>query len=161
MDPTWTQHEPNMDPEWTQNGPIMDPEWTQNGPKMDQKWRIWGLTHVQARITRMWVSTVFMFLSQELQILVSWQITRSKATIANLETIIDMQSWCRIQPFDGFRRVCAIKKFHMKPKRSLQKFLESERKPKVIYTDNSLEFGNTCEDLSWNHCTSTPHRSET
>ena len=45
--------------------------------------------------------------------------------------------------------------------RSLQKFLEPERKPKVIYTDNSLEFGNACEDLSWNHCTSTPHRSET
>ena len=31
----------------------------------------------------------------------------------------------------------------------------------VIYTDNSLEFGKACEDLSWNHCTSTPHRSET
>ena len=31
--------------------------------------------------------------------------------------------------------------------RSLQKFLEPNRKP--------------CEDLSWNHCTSTPHRSET
>ena len=45
--------------------------------------------------------------------------------------------------------------------RSLQKFLEPERNPKVIYTDNSLEFGNACEDLSWNHCTSTPHRSET
>ena len=45
--------------------------------------------------------------------------------------------------------------------RSLQKFLEPERKPKVIYTDNSLEFGKACEDLSWNHCTSTPHRSET
>ena len=41
------------------------------------------------------------------------------------------------------------------------KFLEPTRKPKVIYTDNSLEFGNACEDLSWNHCTSTPHRSET
>ena len=41
--------------------------------------------------------------------------------------------------------------------RSLQKFLEPERKPKVI----SLEFGKACEDLSWNHCTSTPHRSET
>ena len=39
--------------------------------------------------------------------------------------------------------------------RSLQKFLEPERKPKVIYTDNSLEFGKACEDLSWNHCTST------
>ena len=45
--------------------------------------------------------------------------------------------------------------------RSLQKFLEPERNPKVIYTDNSMEFGKACEDLSWNHCTSTPHRSET
>ena len=42
--------------------------------------------------------------------------------------------------------------------RSLQKFLEPNRKPKVIYTDNSLEFGKACEDLSWKHCTSTPHR---
>ena len=45
--------------------------------------------------------------------------------------------------------------------RSLQKFLEPNRKPKVIYTDNSLECGKACEDLSWNHCTLTPHRSET
>ena len=45
--------------------------------------------------------------------------------------------------------------------RSLLKFLEPDRKPKVIYTDNSLEFGKACQDLSWNHCTSTPHRSET
>ena len=52
-------------------------------------------------------------------------------------------------------------KLDRKPMRSLQKFLEPDRKPKVIYTDNFLEFGNACEDLSWNHCTSTPHRSET
>ena len=45
--------------------------------------------------------------------------------------------------------------------RSLQKFLEPNRKPKVIYTDNSLDFGKSCENLSSNHCTSTPHRSET
>ena len=45
--------------------------------------------------------------------------------------------------------------------RSLQKFLEPDGKPKVIYIDNSLEFGKACEDFSWNHCTSTPHRSET
>ena len=45
--------------------------------------------------------------------------------------------------------------------RSLQKFLEPDRNPKVIYTDSSLEFGKACVDLSWNHCTSTPHRSET
>ena len=43
----------------------------------------------------------------------------------------------------------------------LEKFLEPNRKHQVIYTDNSLEFGKACEDLSWNHCTSTPHRSET
>ena len=30
---------------------------------------------------------------------------------------------------------------------SLQKFLEPTRKPKVIYTDNSLEFGKACEDV--------------
>ena len=45
--------------------------------------------------------------------------------------------------------------------RSLQKFLEPTRKHRVIYTANSLEFGKACEDLSWNHCTSTSHRSET
>ena len=31
----------------------------------------------------------------------------------------------------------------------------------MIYTDDSWEFGKVCEDLRWNHCTSTPHRSET
>ena len=45
--------------------------------------------------------------------------------------------------------------------KSLMKFLEPTRKPKVSYTDNSLEFGKSCEQLSWHHCTSTPHRSET
>ena len=43
----------------------------------------------------------------------------------------------------------------------MQKLLEVDRKPKVIYTENSLEFGKACEDLSWNLCSSTPHRSET
>ena len=32
--------------------------------------------------------------------------------------------------------------------RGLLKFLEPKRNPKVIYTDNSLEFGKACEDLS-------------
>ena len=61
----------------------------------------------------------------------------------------------------GSRRIRAKTKTSQETQRSLQKFLEPERKPKVIYTDNSLEFGKPCEDLSWNHCTSTPHRSET
>ena len=45
--------------------------------------------------------------------------------------------------------------------KSPMRVLELTRKPKVIYTDNSLKFGKSCEELSWNHCTSTPHRSET
>ena len=45
--------------------------------------------------------------------------------------------------------------------RSLRNFLEPSEKPKVICTDNSLDFGQACEESSWNHCTSTPHRSET
>ena len=45
--------------------------------------------------------------------------------------------------------------------KNLMKFLEPMRKPQVICTDNSLEFGKSCEELSWNHCASTPHRSDT
>ena len=56
---------------------------------------------------------------------------------------------------------CKAKTSQETTHRSLQKFLEPNRKPKVIYTDNSLEFGMACEELSWKHCTSTPHRSET
>ena len=80
--------------------------------------------------------------------------------IANLETIIEMQSWCRTWPPNGSRHIRAKTKL-LETQRNLQKFLEPERKPQVIYTDNSLVFGKACEDLSWNHCTSTPHRSET
>ena len=38
--------------------------------------------------------------------------------------------------------------------------VQPDRKRKVIYADNSLKFGKVCEVLSWNHCTSTPLRSE-
>ena len=58
-------------------------------------------------------------------------------------------------------RIRAKQQTSQETQRSLETFLESDRKPKVIYSDNSLEFGKACEDLSWNYCTSTPHRSET
>ena len=57
--------------------------------------------------------------------------------------------------------VSVQKQTSQETQRSLQKFLEPERKPKVIDTGNSLEFGKACENLSCYHCTSTPHRSET
>ena len=43
--------------------------------------------------------------------------------------------------------------------RNLLKFFDHEEIPKVMYTDNSLEFGKkkACEDLQWNQCTCTPH----
>ena len=45
-----------------------------------------------------------------------------------------------------------------------QKFaaiLTSREEAGVIYTDNSLDFTGACDDLSWKHDKSTPHRSET
>ena len=52
-------------------------------------------------------------------------------------------------------------KFAHETEKSFLKFLEPSHRPKVDFTDNSMEFGEVCEDLSWNHRTSTPHRSET
>ena len=72
-----------------------------------------------------------------------------------------MLSWCRTLATQWIQAYPCKKKTSQETQRSLQKFLEPNRKPKVIHTRNSVEFGKTCEDLSWNHCTSTPHRSET
>ena len=55
---------------------------------------------------------------------------------------------------------CKTKSSH-ETERSLSKLLEPSHRPKVVFSDNSMEFGNACEDLSWNFRTSKPHRSET
>ena len=82
-------------------------------------------------------------------------------TIANLETITGMQSWCKTWLPNGSSRTRAKQKLLRKRKVACKSSWSRKRKPKVIYTDNSLEFGEAYEDLSWNHCTSTPHRLET
>ena len=51
-------------------------------------------------------------------------------------------------------------KISQETEKSLRKFLEPSRKPKAVHTDNSLKFGKSCKEFSWNH-RSTPHRSET
>ena len=76
-------------------------------------------------------------------------------------TIIDMPWWYEIWQLCGYIPTRVKLKRSQETQKRLMKFLEPTRKPKVIYTDNSLEFGTSCEDLSWNHCTSMPHRSET
>ena len=75
----------------------------------------------------------------------------------NRRYAVVVQTW----PLNGSRRIRVKQKLHRKHREACKSFLEPDRKPKVIYTDNSLEFGKACEDLSWNHCTSTPHRLET
>ena len=77
----------------------------------------------------------------------------------NLETIIDTRykTWRH----SGMESYPCKTKTSQETQKSLQKFLEPNRKPKVLHTDNSIELGKSCEDLSWNHCTSNPHRSET
>ena len=79
----------------------------------------------------------------------------------NPETITGTLSWCKILPLNGNNFIRAKQNLHMRRKIFLLKFLEPSHRPKVVYTDNSLKFGKACEDLSWNHRTSTPHRSET
>ena len=80
----------------------------------------------------------------------------------NHATIIDTPSWYKIWLATQWLQSYPCKtKTSQETQKSLLKFLEPTRKPKVIYTDNSLEFGKSCEEVSWNHCTSTPHRSET
>ena len=61
----------------------------------------------------------------------------------------------------GYSLTHVKQKLLRKHKRRLQKFLGPNRKPKVMYTDNSFEFGKSCAEFFWNHCTSARHRSET
>ena len=79
----------------------------------------------------------------------------------NVDIIIDTLSWYKTWLLNGYNPTHVGRELLRKHKKGLQKFLEPDGKPKVIYTNNSLGFGKACEDLSWNHCTSTPHRSET
>ena len=72
-----------------------------------------------------------------------------------------MQSWCKTWLLNGSSRIRAKKKLLRKRKRACKSSWSRIGSLKSFYTDNSLEIGKVCEDLSWNHCTSTPHRSET
>ena len=83
-----------------------------------------------------------------------WRLCISKqSSICNRGAGLVATQWIQSYP-------CKIKT-SQETQRSLQKFLEPNGEAKVFYTDNSLEFSKACEDLSWNRCTSTPHRSET
>ena len=82
----------------------------------------------------------------------------SQRRLVNLETIVDMRSWCK----NGSSRIRAKQKLLRKLKGACKSSLEPDRKPKIVYAGQFLGiWQGHCEDLSWNHCTSTPHRKET
>ena len=64
-------------------------------------------------------------------------------------------------PLNGSSRIRPKQKLHKKPREACKSSWSPIGSLKSFYTDNSLEFGKACDDLSWNHCTSTPHRSRT
>ena len=67
----------------------------------------------------------------------------------NHATIIDTPLSYKIWQHSGYNPTRAKQKLLRRPRRAKKKFLEPTRKPKVIYTDTSLEFGKSCEELSW------------
>ena len=65
-------------------------------------------------------------------------------------------SWYKIWQHSGYNHTRAKQKLLRKHKGAYRSSWSRQRKPKVIYTGNSWEFGKSCEELSWK-----PHRSET
>ena len=81
--------------------------------------------------------------------------------VVNLETITDTLSWYKSWQLNGFNHISAKPKLHIKQKRAFKNSWSRRGNQESFTFTISLEFGKACEALSWNHCTSTPHRSET
>ena len=79
----------------------------------------------------------------------------------NRATIIDIPWWYKTWQPSGYSLARAKQKLPRRPRRTLCSSWSRRGNQKSFYTDISLEFGNYCEEFSWNHCTSTPQRSET
>ena len=82
-------------------------------------------------------------------------------TIANLETITDMQWWCRIWPLNGSKRIRAKQKLLRKHKGACKSSWSQIGSQKSFTLTIFWNSANLVKISPWNHCTSTPHRSET
>ena len=78
-----------------------------------------------------------------------YNLSRNGEALMYDDPRIILQYLCQI-PRNCQCKLLLRTKTSQETQKSLQKFLEPTRKPKAIYTDNSLEFGKACEDLSWN-----------
>ena len=81
--------------------------------------------------------------------------------IVNLETIIDMQSWCRTWPLNGSSRIRAKQKLLRQHKGACKSSWSRIGSLKSFTLTIPWNLAKLVKILSWNHCTSTPHRSET
>ena len=96
--------------------------------------------------------------------LVTWSRRITKFSVKNVNhgTITETLSWFKILLLNGSSLIRVKRRLHMRRKREVcENSWSRHTNEKLLKTDNSTEFGKACEDLSWNHRTSTPHRSET
>ena len=75
----------------------------------------------------------------------------------NHATIIDMPLWCKIWKRNGYNPIPCKKNVSGDPEEPHEVPGADEEAKLPIFS----EFGESCEELSWNQCTSTLHRSET
>ena len=83
-------------------------------------------------------------------------LTKSLTKNVNLGTITDMLPWYKFSPLSG---ILVKPKPHRRRRRIYERLQKKSQKAKVTYTDKSSEFGMHCEELSWNHRTTTLHQS--
>ena len=79
----------------------------------------------------------------------------------NHKTITGTLLLFKMLSLNGFNPIRAKHRLHRRRNRVYESSSSRHKKTKVIYTHNALEFEKSREDLSWNHRTSTPLRSET
>ena len=86
------------------------------------------------------------------------RITKFSVKKVNRGKIIDMPCWYKTWQHSGYNHTRAKKIFPGDPEEPNEVPGADEE---TRNTDNSSEVGKSCADLSWNHCSSTPYRSET
>ena len=99
-----------------------------------------------------------LFCEQKSIVIWKQQSTKSSTKDVNLGTITDTLSWYQFSPLIGIR---VKPKLHRRWRTIYESLQKPSQKPKFMHTNNLSEFGQYCEELSWNHWTSTLHRSET
>ena len=79
----------------------------------------------------------------------------------NIETIDDARSWHKILPLNGLNRIRARQKNFSGDRQEFKKVPRAVGKTESYSYRQFIGIWKSCQRLSWNHRTSTPHRSGT